>query len=238
MSSEADAHNSTDPAELWKDWNETTADMRSSLLDKKKESYRDPFSLYYLWMMKPVTFFQQWHDATSGTWARMVGRVINSRWLLEANCQFIETYMSIVGASHLVNEVMFQKSQIPTRSDLACVAKLVISLEERVNTIEDAFVNVGDSHLKVATDQVVEGLAERLERVEAIIDTLDAHSSIPQQTKMIGDLAERLEQVEDKLNILLAALEEIEAKAYAESVRSSNEDEVRRKPQKQCDGTQ
>ncbi|HEX3643062.1 MAG TPA: hypothetical protein VHV10_17390 [Ktedonobacteraceae bacterium] len=237
MSSEAHAHDPTDPAKLWNDWNETTTDMRSSLLDRGKEAYRDPFGLYHLWM-KPITFFEQWHNATSRTCGWMVGRMMNSRRFLGANCQFIETYMSLVRASLLVNAVMFQKFQIPTRSDLACVAKLVASLEERIYTFEDAFVNVEDGYLKVATDQVVEGLAEHLGRVEDKLDTLDARTSIFQQVEMIGDLAERMAQVEDKLNILLASLEQIKAKAYLESIRSSNEEEVRCKPRMQNDGTQ
>jgi len=131
--------------------------------------------------------------------------------------------MSLVRASLLVNAVLFQKFQIPTRSDLACVAKLVASLEERIYTFEDAFVNVEDGYLKVATDQVVEGLAEHLGRVEDKLDTLDARTSTLQQVEMIGDLAERMAQVEDKLNTLLASLEQIKAKAYLESIGSSNE---------------
>jgi hypothetical protein len=215
VSSEAHAHDPTDPAKLWNDWNETTTDMRSSLLDRGKEAYRDPFGLYHLWM-KQITFFEQWHNATSRTCGWMVERTMNSRRLLEANWQFIETYMSLVRVSLLVNAVMFQKVQIPTRSDLACVAKLVASLEERIYTFEDAFVNAEDGYL----------------------DTLDARTSSLQQVEMIGDLAERMAQVEDKLNILLASLEQTKAKAYLESVRSSNEDEVHCKPRTQNDGTQ
>jgi hypothetical protein len=164
--------------------------------------------------------------------------MMSSSRFLGANCQLIETYMSLVRASLLVNTVMFQKFQIPTRSDLAYVAKLVTSLEERVYTFEDAFVNVEDGYLKMATDQVVEGLVEHLGRVEDKLDTLDARTSILQQDEMIGDLAERMTQVEDKLNILLSSLKQIEAKAYLEYIRSSNEDEVRCKPRTQNDETQ
>ena len=237
MSSEAHAHDPTDPAKVWNDWNETTTGMRSSPLDRGKEAYRDPFGLYHLWM-KPITFFEQWHYATSRTCGWMVGEGMNSWRFLGANCQFIEIYMSLVRASLLVNVVMFQKFQIPTRSDLACVAKRQALLEERIYTFEDAFVNVDDDYLKVATDQVVEGLAEHLGRVEDKLHTLDARTSILQQVEVIGDLAERMAQVEDKLNMLLASLEQIKAKACLESIRSSNEDEVRCNPRTQNDETQ
>jgi hypothetical protein len=168
----------------------------------------------------------------------MVGAVMNSEHFLEANCQFIESYTSAARAFYLLNKEMFQHLQIPTRSDIVGVAGLVVSLEERVYTIEDAFVNFEDCYLKVATDQVVEGLAGHLERVEGKLDTLDALSSILQRTEVIGDLAGRLEQVEGKLNLLLVALEKIEARAYPESVGSSDGGEVRRNTQKKRDETQ
>ena len=99
-------------------------------------------------------------------------------------------------------------------------------------------MNVDDGYLKLATDQVVEGLAEHLERVEDKLDTLDARTSILQQVEVIGDLVARMAKVEDKLNMLLASLEQIKAKAYLESIRSSNEDEVRCDPRTQNDETQ
>jgi hypothetical protein len=220
VSSEAHDHNFTDPAELWKNWNETTTSMVSSLRNRERQVYRDPFGLYYLWM-KPITFFEQWHDATSAMYAWMAKNMMNSRWFLGAHYPFIETYMNMAQAPQLPNEVTFQKRQIPIGLDLAHVTKLVVSLEERVYTIEDAIVvNLEDK----ATDQVVEGLVENVQRIEGKLDALDARFSILQQVRMIGDLAERMERVEDKLNRLLAALEKGEAKTYLESVKPENED--------------
>ncbi len=234
MSSEADAHNSTDPSELWKEWNETTTGMWSSLLERRKEVNRDPFGLYHFWM-KPMAFFRQRNDTTSGMWMRLFGEMMNPTWFLEANCQFIEISMNMVRASQIINEMMFQRLQMPTHSDIARVTKLVDSLEERVYTIEDAFVNVEDGYSRAATDQVAEGLAGRLECVEGKLDALDARSSPLQQNEAIGNLAKRLEQVEGKLNMILTALEKIEARADLESGESGNGDEAYRKLQKQCD---
>jgi hypothetical protein len=234
VSNKANAHNSTEPVELWKDWNEKTTRMRSSILDSRKEAYKDSFDFYNLWM-RPVTFFKLWYDATSEVWAQVAREVMNSEQFLEANCQFIEAYMSVVRTSLLVNEGIFQNLQISTRADTAQVAKLVDSLEERVYTIEDAFVNFEDGYLKAATDQMVEELGGHLERVEGKLDTLDALSSILQQTEAIGDLAGRLERVEGKLNTLLVALEKIEA---LESGWSSDEGEVHCQTQEKRDGTQ
>lgn len=184
-----------------------------------KDRYRNPFDLYNLWM-KPVMCFNQW-GVTSGIQARMVGEVMGSEQLLEANCQLIDTYMHVLaGASHLLNEMMFPNCWFPTCPDTIEVAKQVVSLEERVYAIEDALMTFEDGDLQVAPDQVVEGLVGHLECVEDKQDVQDTQSSILQRTEVIGDLAGRLERVEGKLDLLLAALGKIEAKAHPKTASS------------------
>ena len=46
------------------------------------------------------------------------------------------------------------------------------ALEERVYTLEDAFVNFEDDYLKANTDQILEDLTGRLKRVEDKLDIL------------------------------------------------------------------
>src|SRR5689334_710739 len=50
MSSEAKAHKSAGPVELWKVWNDTTIRMWPSLLECGKEASRASFGLYTFWM--------------------------------------------------------------------------------------------------------------------------------------------------------------------------------------------
>ena len=223
VSSETNAHDSTDPKHLWKVWNETTR-MQPDTLESGGEAYGDFFDLYHFWMkgvgvaqgqlkssplriIDPVEVWKLWADATVDAWRTS-----------------IEVYTASVRAFYLVSKKISQNFQIPTRSDIARVEELVASLEERVYTIEDAFVNFEDSYLKVVTDQMVEGLAGHLERVENKLHILDARSSIPQQTEVLEDLAERLERVEGKLNVLLVALEEIKARGSAEATEPSSLD--------------
>ena len=78
--------------------------------------------------------------------------------------------------------------QLPTRSDIARVAGLVVSLEEKVDTIEDA----------------LEGLKERFAQAE----TSKAGD---------GRLEKRLQQIERKLDTLLATLKNDEAKVNPEA---------------------
>ena len=75
MSEEANVHDVVDPVELWKNWNELTTKMMASKLDGKRVIYRDLSDLYSLWIM-PAAFFKLWYNATSGTWARLVGDVM------------------------------------------------------------------------------------------------------------------------------------------------------------------
>lgn len=190
MFNEANAHNFTDPVELWRNWNETTARTRSHNLNSEKKTHTNPSDLYSVWM-KPVTPFR-WYGAAGEAWMRMLGAAANPVRFLEANYQFIEVSMSMVRASLLVHEAMLHHLQIPTRSDIARVAEHVVSLEERICTLEDALVNVEDDRSRMTTDQAVDRLAGRLERVES------------------------------KLDLLLAALEQITASTPVESSRSED----------------
>jgi len=217
VSSEENAHSFTNQVELWKDWNETTTRMRASILDSGKEAYRNPLDLSNVWM-KPGTFFNQWYNATSRAWAWMIGGMMNFEQFLEAQYQFIEASMQASReTSRFVYEAMLPNLQIPTRSEIARLEKVVVSLEERVYTLEDALVSFEDDDLKVGIDRVVERLAGHLEREEGKPDSVDTLSSILQQTEAPGDLAGCLERVEGKLDRLLAALEKLEASAYPES---------------------
>jgi len=270
---------SADPMDLWRQWNETTSKMWSTVLERGKEAPLDPYGLYQLWlknieeaqkqlkadpsgMMNPLevwkqwfdattevwsrstelskdsleltsqwlkiveetrarilsgeirstdpfTLFKQWYDATSETWAQVVGDVISSERFMEANRNFIETYTSAVRVSHRVNEDALKNLQIPTRSDIARVAELVVSLEEKVDTIEDVLEDFEDSYAKVATSEAVESLAGRLEQVESKLNTLDTLPAALEKIEALGGLEGRLDRVESKLDTLLLALEKI-----------------------------
>jgi polyhydroxyalkanoic acid synthase PhaR subunit len=294
MPEDANSHNSNDPMELWRDWNEATARMWSSTLDVAKDAYGDPHGLSHLWVKSfgtfqeqlktnptgmvdpvevwkqwadattdawrraaeagkdsvklsdqwlkileetrakiqsgeinsqdPVTFFKQWYDATNEMWAQLVGDMMNSERFLEANRQFIEAYTSAVKTSHRINQEIYQHLQLPSRSDITRVAVLVVSLEEKVDKIEDAFENFEESYAQVAKNEAVEGLAERLERVESQLNRLltfeESHTQAAKSTEVEG-LAKRLEQVEGQLNRLLASMEKLEVRGSEEPTGSN-----------------
>lgn len=277
-----------DTWELWRQWNETTTKMWSTVLEKSKEAPSDPYGLYQLWLknieeaqeqlkahplsmmnplevwtqwfdatsevwsrsaelskdsltfatqwqkiaeetrakllsgeicsVDPFTFFKQWYDATSETWSQIVGDVISSERFMEANRKFIETYTSAVRISHSINEEALKNLQIPTRSDIARVAGLVVSLEEKVDTIEDALEDFGSSYAKMtasdeATRDAIEKLAGRLEQVEnklKALDRLDTLPAVVERIETLGGLEGHLDRVEGKLDTILLALEKID----------------------------
>jgi len=287
--------------ELWRQWNETTSKMWSTILERGQEASIDPYGLYQLWLKNiadaqeqlkadpfsimnplevwkqwfdattevwnrsaeksndslelttqwlkiveetrdkllsgeirsadPFTFFKQWYDATSETWSQVVGDVISSERFMEANRKFIETYTSAVRISQSVNEEALKNLQIPTRSDIARVAELVVSLEEKVDTVEDVLEDFAGSSAKMATSEAVEGLAGRLERVESKLNALDTLPVALEKIEALGGLVGRLDQVESKLDTLLLALEKNGSRAPSDNVttRSSTSRRVQKK---------
>lgn len=155
----------------------------------------------------PFTFFKQWYDATNEAWANAIGEAIGTEKFMEGVSRFIESYTSFHRTFRRTSEEYFRNLQLPTRSDVARVAELVIALEEKVDRIEDACEDFEDGYAHLATSETVAGLAEQLERVES---------------KAVEGLAKRLDQVESKLDKVLAALKKIEAKEQAESSKPTN----------------
>ncbi len=227
MLSETNAHMPTDLMELWRDWNETIIRIWPSLLECGQEASRASLGFYTFWMkgagiargqlktspVDPVEVWKQWTDAVFDIWRAAM-----------------ETSTGVVGTFYWVHEELFKQLQLPTRSDITRLEGHIASLEERVYTIEEAFVHFEDGYLKVATDQVEEALAEYLERVAGKLDTLDVLSSSSiQRTEMLKDLAGRLERVEDKLNILLETWQKLEARAQPEAIKPGDGGEIRHK---------
>jgi polyhydroxyalkanoic acid synthase PhaR subunit len=207
-----------DPKEAWKRWLETTTDI----WEKATGKGLDPLGLTTQWleMMEdvrarllaganipadPFTFMKQWYDATSETWATVVGDVIGTEKFMESASQFLESYASFYRTFRSANEEFFSNLQLPTRPDIARVAELVIGVEDKVEQIEDAIEDFEDNYIRT----VPGNLDERLVQVEK---KLDALSFSMQELTAADNLEKRLDRVESKLDKLLAALEKIESK--------------------------
>jgi hypothetical protein len=165
----------------------------------------------------PFTLFKQWYDATSETWSKAVGDIIGSDRFMQMASQFLESYTSFARTFHRASEEYFSNLQLPTRSDIARVAELVINVEEKVDQLDLAFEGLEDTYAQSTTSEAIAGLAGRLDGVENKLDVLPA---VLQKLATVERLEMRLDRVENKLDQLLLALEKIEATPQA--VRSTN----------------
>jgi len=154
-----------DPTELWKQWYETSSNQWLEMMEEARAKMLAGESL----PADPFTFFKQWYEATSETWSKVVGDVIGTEKFVEATSRFLESYTSFARTLRRTNEEYFRNLQLPTRSDIARVAELVVALEEKVDRIEDAFEEFQEGP-QVAISEVVEGLSKRLDRVESKLD--------------------------------------------------------------------
>lgn len=216
-----------DPKEALKQWFEALTDI----WEKVAERGPDPLGLTTQWleMMEeararmaegnipadPFTFMKQWYDATSETWATVVGDIIGTERFMESASQFMESYTSLYRTFRRANEEFFSNLQLPTRSDIARVAELVIEVEDKVEQIEDSLEDFEDHNAKVVTGNQ----EERLEHMERKLDTLSASL---QKLSTLDTLEKRLDRLESKLDKLLITLGKIEAKEPQKTTQSTN----------------
>lgn len=211
---------SANPQEFWKQWFETMTEA----LRQNAQVEGDPLGLTTQWleMMEearakllagiklpadPFTFFKQWYDATSETWSTIIENLIGTEKFMEVSSEFLKSYTSSYRTLRRANEEYFRNLQLPTRTDVARVAELVINLEDKVDQIDSALEVSEDRSARLATSESVESLH-----------------------KCVEDLEQRLDQVESKLDSLLAALEKLAAREYSEPVKPA--ETARRTPRK------
>lgn len=236
-----------EPQEAWKRWFEaTTEPWRRAITNGA-----DPTGLITQWlgMMEeartwllagssipadPFTFFKQWYDATSESWAKVVGDISGSDRFMQAASQFLESYASFVRASRRASEEYFgHLLQLSTRSDIARVAELVINVENKVDKLDEAFEDFEDSNAQstATTNDAIAGMAGRLDSAEHGFEALP---EVLQKLANVEKLEKRLDKLESKLDKLLFALEQIAARAAAPATKSSN---VSRKTQASRNGS-
>jgi len=219
-----------DPKEAWQQWFDTT----TGIWRKAAEVGGDPlgFTTQWIEMMEdararmqaggtfpadPFTFFKQWYDATSEMWSKVVGDIIGTEKFVEAAGHFLESYTSFYRTVRRSSEEYFRNLQLPTRSDLARVAELVVNLEVKVDSVEDAFEDFKEGQ-QGAIKEIGAVLDERLDQVENKLEVLPVALERIEELK---GLSTRLDQVENKLDRVLSALEKLEGKKRSEPARST-----------------
>lgn len=208
------------PVDAWRTWFDATMETWRKAVEKGG----DPLGLTRQWltMMEeaqrkllagtplqtdPFTLFKEWYDATSEQWSKVVEETISSKQFLESTRPLVESYASIALAFRRANEEYFKRLQLPTIADVANVAQLVINLEEKIDTIEDALEDFEEAHVDTATLDAVTHLGQRMDEFATNVT--------------VSNLAQRLNQVESKLDKVLAALEKLEEKSFFEPTPTS-----------------
>lgn len=180
-----------DPCEAWKLWLDTTMKVWGNAIGMGG----DPFGVIAGWVKviekvqdraysgEPFSFdlsklFHEWYEATSKPWSSMVEDLIGSERFLAFADPFLESYSNLISTFRDASEAYFKALRLPTHSDIARVAELIVDLEEKVDNIEDA--------IERGKEQATPGAAPMARA---------------------ADMEQRLNHIETKLDRMLALLE-------------------------------
>jgi polyhydroxyalkanoic acid synthase PhaR subunit len=183
------------PLEFWRQWNEMIIGGDPlgvmagwvKVMENVQEKAHSGESL----SVDPFTLFYEWYNAMSKPWSRMVEDVIGSERFLEFSSSFLENHSRLVSTFRQVSEAYCKLLRLPTLSDIARVADLVVGLEEKVDNIEDAIERVEERTTSGAATMV-----------------------------SMMDLEQRLNQIETRLDRMLALLEQGEAEPTSTKIKS------------------
>ncbi len=120
----------------------------------------------------PVSFGVQWYNATSGPVSKFTEELLQEDKVLGPSSRYLERYTTFYKLFRRNAEESLSVLQLPTRSDIARVANLVISLEDKVDNIEEAFENFEYGYTQPATAESIVTLEGRIDRVENKLDQL------------------------------------------------------------------
>ena len=158
----------------------------------------------------PVEFAVKWYNATSGPIGDFVQELLENEEFLEPSSRFLQNYASFYKVFKKNSEEYLKTLQLPTRSDITRVASLVISLEDKVDRIEEAFEDFEYGYAEPATAEAVASLEKRLDRVDRKLQPLNQIGNKIDRLDEVEGKLDRLDQVEEKLDRLLAAMENLQ----------------------------
>jgi len=208
--------------EIWQTWFEATMEIWQQAVSqgdpqeglakqwlKMMEEAQAKLQVGEVLPIDPFTLFRDWYNASNEEWARNIESVLGSEKFLLSSGPLLESYAGAMRAFRLASEAYFKKLQLPTLSDIAGVAELVIALEEKVDKIEDGFEGLEEQYSALVSSEMVAGLQERLNQT-VTNETLQNLATQVQQlanSERVAQLEKRLTGVEEKLDLILSHLE-------------------------------
>ncbi|HKB48070.1 MAG TPA: hypothetical protein VKC57_10265 [Ktedonobacterales bacterium] len=131
----------------------------------------------------PIDALWQWYEANSDAWAKTVEAMLGSEAYLEAAGRALDTYVTTAGLVRRVAEANLKRLELPTRADIARVAGLVVSAEEKIDHVSDLLEESFDHAVEPRAGLAEHALEARLSRIEEKLDRLlaaldsDAHAA-------------------------------------------------------------
>jgi polyhydroxyalkanoic acid synthase PhaR subunit len=170
-----------DPMEAWTHWIDATMENWRKGMDMQElpapwlemmEEVQAKMQMEENSASDPIAVLRQWYDTSSEKWSKAFGDAIATEQFVEAMSYILESYTSFSSMFRRASEAYFSNLQLPTRSDIARLAGLVVNLEEKVDRIEDSLEHIGHDSAQMITGASLQRLEARLEQVESKLEKM------------------------------------------------------------------
>jgi polyhydroxyalkanoic acid synthase PhaR subunit len=177
----------TELEELWRRWFETTVGLRNEASQTENgfannmaplwKEMADDLSAKMLsgegLPEDPVKFFVRWYNETEERWLETADELMRRDEVLESMRSTFDTFARSEAELRQASEEGLKNRGVPTRSDVARVAKLVVVVENKVDRIEETLEDLIQNDFNPATvGAAVNGLEERMDRLEGKMDRI------------------------------------------------------------------
>ena len=220
--SDAAAGQAAEVQNLWKQWFEATQDSWEKALAAGQEAVeltprwiatldqiRNNLLTAEGYPADPLEFATRLYNATNAPLSDFVGDLIEREEILDISSQFMQNYASFYKVFRRNSEEYLKGLSLPVRSDITRVAGLVLALEDKMDSLEDAFEDFEDGQAASDTTGSLASVEERIAALEGKLDSIAASSGASAEAAnadSVGNLEKRLDGVEGKLDQILTAL--------------------------------
>lgn len=121
----------------------------------------------------PMELYTRWYNATSGPLSKLADDILRDEAFLESSKRLFDFYTISNSIFRRASEEYFSNLQLSTSSDTDRIAELVVTLDDKVDRVEEVLEDFEHGYEEPATAGAVNALEKRLDRVESRLDQLD-----------------------------------------------------------------
>ncbi len=119
--------------------------------------------------LDPFDFWRQVYEANEQAWTKAMKEVTTSQGYAEAQGKMLETLLVFQKMMRDVMSAQLSSLNIPTRDDVARLGELILSLEEKVDQLDERLARVISIEEKVGhLDERLAGLTDINKKVEQL----------------------------------------------------------------------